>query len=140
MKRAPPSKSELTKLKTSVLRADKLSKFFPLKCFLMSDHNRDWGIEFWTMGSFVRWELHSRAILVLLQCDSWRLRHSPGCKIRATTRSDYHKRQDIIDKIEQAIPNIHLCFLAAYSPTTNVSKSGQPSRGRYSRVLCLYKH
>lgn len=42
--------SELTKVKTSLLRADKLSKFFPLKCFLRSDHNRDWGIEFWTMG------------------------------------------------------------------------------------------
>ncbi len=35
-------------------------------------------------------------------------------------RSDYHKRQDIIDKIEQALPNIHLCFLPAYSPDLNL--------------------
>jgi len=27
--------------------------------------------------------------------------------------TSYHKRQDIIDKIEQALPNIQLCFLPA---------------------------
>jgi hypothetical protein len=34
--------------------------------------------------------------------------------------ASYHKRQDIIDKIEQAIPNIDLCFLPAYSPDFNL--------------------
>lgn len=34
--------------------------------------------------------------------------------------ASYHKRQDIIDKIEQALPNIHLCFLPAYSPDFNL--------------------
>ena len=32
----------------------------------------------------------------------------------------YHKRQDIIDKIKQALPNIQLCFLPAYSPDLNL--------------------
>jgi hypothetical protein len=27
--------------------------------------------------------------------------------------ASYHKRQDIIDKIEQTLPNIHLCYLPA---------------------------
>ena len=30
--------------------------------------------------------------------------------------ASYHKRQDIIDKIEQTLPNIQLCSLPAYSP------------------------
>lgn len=34
--------------------------------------------------------------------------------------ASYHKRQDVIDKIEQALPNIHLCFLPAYSPDFNL--------------------
>lgn len=34
--------------------------------------------------------------------------------------ASYHKREDIIDKIEQALPNIHLCFLPAYSPDFNL--------------------
>ncbi len=34
--------------------------------------------------------------------------------------ASYHKRQDIIDKIEQILPNIHLCFLPAYSPDFNL--------------------
>lgn len=34
--------------------------------------------------------------------------------------ASYHKRQDIIDKIEQALPNIQLCFLPAYSPDLNL--------------------
>ena len=34
--------------------------------------------------------------------------------------ASYHKRQDIIDKIEQTLPNIHLCFLPAYSPDFNL--------------------
>ena len=34
--------------------------------------------------------------------------------------ASYHKRQDIIDKIEQALPNIQLCFLPAYSPDFNL--------------------
>ncbi len=34
--------------------------------------------------------------------------------------ASYHKRQDILDKIEQALPNIHLCFLPAYSPDFNL--------------------
>ena len=34
--------------------------------------------------------------------------------------ASYHKRQDIIDKIEQSVPNIHLCFLPAYSPDLNL--------------------
>lgn len=34
--------------------------------------------------------------------------------------ASYHKRQDILDKIEQALPNIHLCFLPPYSPDFNL--------------------
>lgn len=34
--------------------------------------------------------------------------------------ASFHKRQDIIDKIEQALPNIQLCFLPAYSPDFNL--------------------
>ena len=34
--------------------------------------------------------------------------------------ASYHRRQDIIDKIEQALPNIQLCFLPAYSPDLNL--------------------
>ena len=34
--------------------------------------------------------------------------------------ASYHKRQDIIDKIKQALPNIQLCFLPAYSPDLNL--------------------
>ena len=34
--------------------------------------------------------------------------------------ASYHKRQDIIDKIEQTLPNIQLCFLPAYSPDFNL--------------------
>ena len=34
--------------------------------------------------------------------------------------ASYHKRQDIIDKIEKALPNIQLCFLPAYSPDLNL--------------------
>lgn len=34
--------------------------------------------------------------------------------------ASYHKRQDIIDKIEQALPKIQLCFLPAYSPDFNL--------------------
>ena len=34
--------------------------------------------------------------------------------------ASYHKRQDIIDKIAQSVPNIHLCFLPAYSPDLNL--------------------
>ena len=34
--------------------------------------------------------------------------------------ASYHKRQDIIEKIEQLLPNIHLCFLPAYSPDLNL--------------------
>lgn len=34
--------------------------------------------------------------------------------------ASYHKRQDIIDKIEQSLPNIQLCFLPAYSPDFNL--------------------
>ncbi len=34
--------------------------------------------------------------------------------------ASYHKRQDVIDKIEQALPNIQLCFLPAYSPDFNL--------------------
>ena len=34
--------------------------------------------------------------------------------------ASYHKRQDIIDKIEQALPNIQLCFLPTYSPDFNL--------------------
>ncbi len=30
--------------------------------------------------------------------------------------ASYHKCQDIINKIDQALPNIQLCFLPAYSP------------------------
>ncbi len=34
--------------------------------------------------------------------------------------ASYHKRQDIIDKIKQELPNIQLCFLPAYSPDLNL--------------------
>lgn len=34
--------------------------------------------------------------------------------------ASYHKRQDIFEKIEQALPNIHLYFLPAYSPDFNL--------------------
>ena len=34
--------------------------------------------------------------------------------------ASYHKRQDIIDKIEQTLPNIQLCSLPAYSPDFNL--------------------
>lgn len=34
--------------------------------------------------------------------------------------ASYHKRQDIVDEIEQALPNIQLCFLPAYSPDFNL--------------------
>ncbi len=34
--------------------------------------------------------------------------------------ASYHKRQDIIDKIVQTLPNIHLCYLPAYSPDFNL--------------------
>ena len=30
--------------------------------------------------------------------------------------ASYHKRQDIAEQIEQALPNIQLCFLPPYSP------------------------
>ena len=36
--------------------------------------------------------------------------------------ASYHKRQDIIDKIEQILPNIHLCYLPAYSPDLNLTE------------------
>ena len=34
--------------------------------------------------------------------------------------ASYHKRQDILDKVEQVLPNIQLCFLPAYSPDLNL--------------------
>ncbi len=34
--------------------------------------------------------------------------------------ASYHKRQDIIDKIEQTLPNIQLCFVPTYSPNFNL--------------------
>ena len=34
--------------------------------------------------------------------------------------ASYHKRQDIIEKIEQTLPNLHLWFLPAYSPDFNL--------------------
>jgi transposase len=34
--------------------------------------------------------------------------------------ASYHKREDIVEKIEQALPNIHLCFLPTYSPDLNL--------------------
>jgi transposase len=34
--------------------------------------------------------------------------------------ASYYKRQDIIEQIEQALPNIRLCFLPAYSPDLNL--------------------
>ncbi len=34
--------------------------------------------------------------------------------------ASYHKRQDIMDKIAQSLPNIQLCFLPAYSPDFNL--------------------
>lgn len=34
--------------------------------------------------------------------------------------ASYHKRQDVIDKIEQTLLNIHLCYLPAYSPDFNL--------------------
>jgi transposase len=38
--------------------------------------------------------------------------------------ASYHKRQDIIGKIEQTLTNIHLCFLPAYSPEFNLIELG----------------
>lgn len=34
--------------------------------------------------------------------------------------ASYHKRQDILEKILQSLPNIQLCFLPAYSPDLNL--------------------
>ena len=34
--------------------------------------------------------------------------------------ASYHKRQDIIEQIEQVLPNIRLCFLPTYSPDFNL--------------------
>ena len=34
--------------------------------------------------------------------------------------ASYHKRQDVIEKIERLIPNIHLGFLPTYSPDFNL--------------------
>ena len=34
--------------------------------------------------------------------------------------ASYHKRQDIVDQIEQVLPNIQLCFLPTYSPDLNL--------------------
>ncbi len=34
--------------------------------------------------------------------------------------ASFHKRQDILKKIEQSLPNIQLCFLPAYSPDFNL--------------------
>ena len=34
--------------------------------------------------------------------------------------ASYHKRQDVIDKIGQVLPNIQLCFLPVYSPDFNL--------------------
>jgi transposase len=34
--------------------------------------------------------------------------------------ASYHKRQDIIEKIEKTLPNIQLCYLPAYSPDFNL--------------------
>lgn len=34
--------------------------------------------------------------------------------------ASYHKRQDILDKVEQELPNIQLCFLPAYSLDFNL--------------------
>ncbi len=34
--------------------------------------------------------------------------------------ASYHKRQDIMEKVEQLLPNIQLCFLPAYSPDFNL--------------------
>jgi transposase len=34
--------------------------------------------------------------------------------------ASYHKCQDTIDKVEQELPNIQLCFLPAYSPDFNL--------------------
>ena len=34
--------------------------------------------------------------------------------------ASYHKRQDIAEQIEQALPNIQLCFLPPYSPGLNL--------------------
>lgn len=34
--------------------------------------------------------------------------------------ASYHKRQDITDKIEQTLPNIHLCYFPAYSLDFNL--------------------
>ncbi len=36
--------------------------------------------------------------------------------------ASYHKRQDVIDKIEQTLPNVQFCFLPAYSPDFNLIK------------------
>ena len=34
--------------------------------------------------------------------------------------ASYHKRQDILEKIAQLLPNIHFWFLPAYSPDLNL--------------------
>ena len=34
--------------------------------------------------------------------------------------ASYHKRLDVLEKIERLMPNIHLCFLPAYSPDFNL--------------------
>ena len=34
--------------------------------------------------------------------------------------ASYHKRQDILERIAQLLPNIHFCFLPAYSPDFNL--------------------
>ena len=34
--------------------------------------------------------------------------------------ASYHKRQDILEKIAQLLPNIHFWFLSAYSPDLNL--------------------
>ena len=34
--------------------------------------------------------------------------------------ASYHKRQDVLEKIERLIPNIHLVFLPTYSPDFNL--------------------
>jgi len=35
-------------------------------------------------------------------------------------KASYHKRQDILEQIAQALPNIQLCFLPTYSPDFNL--------------------
>ena len=34
--------------------------------------------------------------------------------------ASYHKRLDVLEKIERLMPNIHLCFLPTYSPDFNL--------------------